>query len=219
MGVAGDNVTINFQNSVGDLDLFLYNGAGSLVQKSEGNGNSETLNFGGLAAGTYYVQVKSPYDHVNEYSLSWKFTPNKVAADQYEGKEPIAITETTEIKNLTISAADTGVTQQDTFKITLAATGNASSKITFSGFRSDWNGLKYTVKNSSNTTVLSGTGAEISLNDLAAGNYTVTVDTPVAGSYGEYSISVNMPEEDAKTHAAGQKYEALRKSSLAGRSY
>ncbi len=201
MGVTGDNVTINFQNSVGDLDLFLYNGAGSLVQKSEGNGNSETLNFGGLAAGTYYVQVKSPYDHVNEYSLSWKFTPNKVAADKYEGKEPIAITETTEIKNLTISAADTGVTQQDTFKITLAAAGNNSSKITFSDFRCDWNGLKYTVKNSSNTTVLSGTGAEISLNGLAAGNYTVTVDTPVAGSYGEYSISVNMPEEDAKTHA------------------
>ena len=194
MGVSGDYVSIDFQNSVGDLDLVLYNGAGSLVQKSEGNGNSEKLNFSGLAAGTYYVQVKSPYNHVNEYSLNWKFTPNKVNADRYEGKEPIAITETTSITGLTISASGTGVTQQDTFKLTLPAVGNASSKITFSGYRSDWNGLKYTVKNSSNTTILSGTGSEISLSGLAAGNYTVTVDTPVAGSYGEYSISVNMPE-------------------------
>ena len=61
------SITITFENSVGDLDLFLYDGAGNLIQKSEGSTNSEKLNFGGLAAGTYYVQVKSQYNHVNAY--------------------------------------------------------------------------------------------------------------------------------------------------------
>ncbi|MBQ7652102.1 MAG: pre-peptidase C-terminal domain-containing protein [Victivallales bacterium] len=196
MGLAEDYVSISFQNSVGDLDLYLFDASGNQVGKSAGTANTESLSFAGRAAGTYYVQVKAEHGAVNEYSLNWSFTPNTVEADAYEGAEPIAITETATIENLTISTPGAGATREDVFTITLDATGTPSSKITFSNYRSDWSGLNYTLDNSNGNMVLSGTGSEISLEGLAAGEYTLTVDAPVAGSYGEYSVSVSLPQKE-----------------------
>jgi autotransporter passenger strand-loop-strand repeat protein len=193
MGIGEDSVSISFANASGDLDLYLYDASGQVLAKSAGTGNSETLSFNGMPAGVYYVQVKAPHNAVNEYSLNWKFTPNKVEADAYEGREPVAISESTEITDLTISPAAAGVTRADSFTITLNADGNSSSKIRLSGFRSDWNGMKYTLSKDDDV-VLSGIGSEISLDGLSAGDYSLTVDTPVSGSYGSYNISVSLPE-------------------------
>jgi hypothetical protein len=56
-GTASSTVSIAFTNAPGNLQLALYNSAGTLISTSAGTGNSETLSLNGLAAGTYYVDV------------------------------------------------------------------------------------------------------------------------------------------------------------------
>ena len=72
-------------------------------------------------------------------------TSNKVEKDALEGKEPYTIRTSTEIKDLSISVAD-DVTQEDAFRLVLSQNGTAASKIRFSNYRNDWNGLKYVVR-------------------------------------------------------------------------
>ena len=194
MGLDGDSVSISFENSVGDLDLFLFDSQGMKVAESCGTENVESISFSGLAAGTYYIQVSAANNAVNEYTLNWNFTSNKVEADWLEGEEPYVITESTDLFDLSISAVTDGVTQEDTFLLTLNQSGSATSKIRFSNYRSDWEGLKYVIRDANNTVVLSGTGSEISLDGLNAGNYSLTVDAPVTGSFSSYDISVSLPE-------------------------
>ncbi|MGD9648418.1 MAG: S8 family serine peptidase [Pirellulales bacterium] len=56
-GTAGSSVSISFQHSRGDLQLALFNAAGTLVGTSQGTGNTESISLAGLAAGRYYVRV------------------------------------------------------------------------------------------------------------------------------------------------------------------
>ncbi|VXD15184.1 Peptidase C11 clostripain [Planktothrix serta PCC 8927] len=52
------NITINFQNSLGDLDFYLYDQNNSLVGSStSGSNDTESIPLSGLGAGTYYAQV------------------------------------------------------------------------------------------------------------------------------------------------------------------
>lgn len=57
VGTSSSNVSIGFFNSQGNLQLALYNSAGTLISSSQGTGNSESVSLNGLAAGTYYVDV------------------------------------------------------------------------------------------------------------------------------------------------------------------
>lgn len=69
-GTAATSVAITFQNSLGNLDLQLYNASGQVLQTSAGTGNSETISLSGLAAGTYFVRVWSSTGATNpSYSL------------------------------------------------------------------------------------------------------------------------------------------------------
>ena len=198
-GLDGDYFALRFPVDV-DLDLYVLDAEGNTVVKSTSAENFEDVSFRGLAAGTYYIQVTAPFAAIGEYILSWHFTFNNVAPDDLEGMEPYVITGSTELTNLTISAAnaETGVTQEDTFKLTLEQGGNADSKIRFGDYRADWKGLKYILKDGTGETVRDGIGAEISLNGLAAGEYMLTVDTPVEGAYSAYSLSVSLPDPPAK---------------------
>ena len=192
-GITGDRISIGFDNAIGDLDLSLLDAEGKTVAQSSGNENTEEISFSGLSAGTYYIQVSSPFNSVNSYTLNWDFTTNNVAADALEGQEPYAITGSTELANLSISAAGDGVTREDTFSLTLAKDGNANSKIRFSNYRDDWSGMKYVLSDGEKT-VFSGVGSEISLNGLSAGSYTLTVDALSDGAYSTYDLSVSLPE-------------------------
>ena len=192
--VVGDRVFITFENEDGDLDMSLLDADGKTITQSAGSNDLEGIVFDGLAAGTYYIKVSSPFDSINEYTLNWSFTTNNVAADELEGQEPYTITGSTDLANLSISAAADGVTQEDTFKLSLTRDGNVNSKIRFSNYRSDWSGLKYDLKDADGKDVLSGTGSEISLNGLAAGEYTLAVDAPIEGAYSTYDLSVDLPE-------------------------
>lgn len=56
-GTSAHSVRIAFTHSQGDIDLRLYNSAGTQVGASEGTGNSESISLNGLAAGTYTAKV------------------------------------------------------------------------------------------------------------------------------------------------------------------
>ncbi len=56
-GGSTNKVSIAFQNGQGDLQLQLYNAAGTLIGTSQGTGDGESVSLSGRAAGTYFVRV------------------------------------------------------------------------------------------------------------------------------------------------------------------
>lgn len=70
-GTSSNSVSIAFTHAQGDLDMRLYNSAGTVVGSSGGSGNSETVSLSGLAAGTYTVEVFGYNGAINPgYSLT-----------------------------------------------------------------------------------------------------------------------------------------------------
>jgi hypothetical protein len=70
-GTSANSVSISYQNSQGNLQLALYNSAGTLLATSQGTGNSESISLNGRIAGTYYVRVYGNAGALNpSYSLS-----------------------------------------------------------------------------------------------------------------------------------------------------
>jgi hypothetical protein len=70
-GTASDFVQIAFTHAQGDLDLELYNSAGTRLAFANGTSNSERITLSGRAAGTYYVHVYGYQGAANpSYSLT-----------------------------------------------------------------------------------------------------------------------------------------------------
>ncbi|MCI0331719.1 MAG: pre-peptidase C-terminal domain-containing protein [Planctomycetes bacterium] len=70
-GTSASSVSIGFQNSLGNLQLGLYNSAGTLLSTSATTGNTESISLSGRAAGTYYVRVYGNAGATNSnYSLT-----------------------------------------------------------------------------------------------------------------------------------------------------
>jgi hypothetical protein len=70
-GTSASAVSLSFQNSLGNLNLDLYNSAGTRLANSTSLMNSESVSLAGRAAGTYYIRVYSPTGVTNStYSLA-----------------------------------------------------------------------------------------------------------------------------------------------------
>src|SRR5262249_11233910 len=70
-GVDGNVVSIQFDNSQGNLDLELYRNDGTLIRSSTTDANQEQLALSGLAAGSYYVHVLGKNGDTNpSYTLT-----------------------------------------------------------------------------------------------------------------------------------------------------
>ena len=208
-GSADDWIGIEHDATLGDLDVELYDRDGNLVGASRTAENTDRISLNGLAVGDYYIRVYGN-GSTNAYSLNWNITNSSlIAADSYEGMEPIEIRQDQKIEKLSIAVErEEDETRADTFEITLVATGTSDTKIILTDYRSDWaDGMSYTLKNSNETIILSGTGSEISLDGCAAGTYTLTVDTPVEDQYTTYSvIAQGLPEEAESVPSAENKW-------------
>ncbi|MFO0815614.1 MAG: pre-peptidase C-terminal domain-containing protein [Gemmatales bacterium] len=73
-GASDASVSISFLHSQGDLDLELYNAAGTRIGNSDSATNSEFISLSGLAAGTYTVRVLG-YNGANNPNYSMVLTP------------------------------------------------------------------------------------------------------------------------------------------------
>ncbi|GCL34680.1 hypothetical protein PA905_39060 [Planktothrix agardhii CCAP 1459/11A] len=87
----GSNITIDFQNSLGDLDFYLYDQNNSLVGSStSGSNDTESIPLSGLGAGTYYAQVVGYAGATNpNYELTLNATTGGATGtdDRYETNE------------------------------------------------------------------------------------------------------------------------------------
>lgn len=73
MGSSASVVQISYAQASGDVDLELYNSAGTLLGRSQNTTGSEALSLNGLAAGTYYARVYGYRGALNpSYSLTIK---------------------------------------------------------------------------------------------------------------------------------------------------
>lgn len=69
------NINVMFSHSAGDLDLFLLNSSGGVIETSQSVTDNETI-VDNLAAGTYYVRVAGfGAGSCNRYSLAIDFAP------------------------------------------------------------------------------------------------------------------------------------------------
>ena len=77
-----------FRHDLGDLDLFVYDGTGQLLEESIGAGDGERINLAGLPAGTYYVQVAGYLTATNPYyDLTMAVPESPVQADRLESND------------------------------------------------------------------------------------------------------------------------------------
>ena len=201
-GSADDWISISYEVCRGDLDIEILNSDGEVAACSRTAENEDTVSLKGFETGEYYISVSGYNNVANNYTLSWNVTNSSlIPSDSYEGMEPIAIRENQTITGLSIAkTVKDDETRADTFKIVLEYDAWKRSKIILTDYRSDWeDGMKYVIRDANNNVLdgYSGTGSEISLYGLSAGDYYLTVDTPNKDEYSEYSlVAQGLPDSD-----------------------
>lgn len=198
----GSSVTLGFTHAQGDLDLELYNSAGTRVRVSQGITNSEAISLAGFAAGTYYVRVFGYRGTTNpNYSLGVnlsKAAPVTVADDAYENNDTQAtaanlgtLTSNASLSNLALS--DTA----DWYRFTTTATGTSTNTVSLS-FQNAQGNLALQLYNSSGTVIASSNGIgnseSISLAGRAAGTYYARVYSATGARNPNYSFQINAPK-------------------------
>jgi hypothetical protein len=198
-GRTGDAVTLNFSHALGDVDMQLYNSAGTVVQgKSTGVGNQEQISLAGLPAGTYLLDVYGYAGASNPaYSLNVNAAPQGVTADRFEDNDTAGTA--TDLRSISGTVTESGLTVQsgdaDWFKFTLAGAGRSGDAVTLN-FTHALGDVDMQLYNSAGTTLLASSGGvgnqeQISLAGLAAGTYLVKVYGYAGASNPSYSISVS----------------------------
>ncbi len=191
---SANSISMNFLHSQGDLDLRLYNSTGTLLKRSEGTTNTETISLSGLAAGTYYVHAYGYRAVTNpNYSLTIS-APGALTDDSYENNDTQAtatnlgaLTGVATVNNLVL--ADSA----DWFNFSTSATGTSSDfvRINFTNSQGNltlelWSSTG-TLLGTSNTT---GNTEQISLSGRAAGAYSVRVS---GATNPNYSLTIDAP--------------------------
>ncbi len=178
LGSTGDSrnyIKTNFTHSQGDIDMELYNSAGSLVGSSRGSGNEERISLSGQSAGTYYVKVYGYGGATNSYSLAWN--TEGLRPDRYESNNTQI--NATRLNNFDVLSANIHDPRDvDYYRIQLGSTGNSSNGINLS-YDQAAGDIDMKLYDSAGREVGSSTGVtgreSISLNGKSAGTYYVKV--------------------------------------------
>jgi hypothetical protein len=190
-----DSVSINFKDSAGDLDLYLYDVHGNVVGQSTGTGDTETVSLARFAAGTYYVQVVGANGAVNpSYSLTIHPPP---LDDMYENNDTMAtarnlgtLTTLKTVNNLRL------LDSADWYSFTTTSIGTVSDSVSISFLNSQGN-LDLQLYNSTGTLVDQSSTTmdqeQISLSGLAAGKYYVLVFGANGDRNENYTLQIKPP--------------------------
>ncbi len=196
-GTANHYVRMHLLNQQGDLNLELYNSAGSRVGVSSAYSNLESIPLAGRAKGTYYLRVYG-VSGVKNSNYSLEINPGGAVTDDiYEDNEsPGAATDlgvlrtTRTISNLSLRDGN------DYYKFTMTQAGAATDAIQIS-FNNTRGNLQLQLLNASGT-VLAGSATtsnteRISLRGRPAGTYFVRVYGTSNPSYSLQVIPGNDP--------------------------
>ncbi|MBE6403339.1 MAG: hypothetical protein E7039_06420, partial [Lentisphaerae bacterium] len=211
-GSVADYIAVNYEFLPGgDIDIDILDANGQRVGYAHSAEGPDRVSLDGLKAGEYYIRVYGYDGAVNNYTLEYNITNSSlISSDAYEGVEHanggfIDIRQDQTISNLSISSAKRDdENTADTFKITLDYDAWKSSKIILADYRPDWKGLNYVLTDADGNEIVSGIGAEISLAGLKKGDYYLSVDTPQAGQYSEYSVTAQGVPDHQKADNANK---------------
>ncbi len=196
-GVEGHFVGIALDNIQGDLDIELYNSAGSKIGESKGTRNFESISLAGRGTGTYFVRVLGFNSAVNpNYSL----VVNTPGDDIFEANNTRAVAKdlsnlrTSPLKtwqNLSITAGD-----NDWFKFNLPSRGTANDFVSVT-FNHSLGDVDLELYNSSGTRILSSAGTSnserISLEEQTSGDYFVRVLGYNNATNPNYDLTISAP--------------------------
>ena len=207
-GSVADYIAINYEFVPGgDIDIELLDAKGNVVAYSRTAENTDRISLEGVKAGDYYIRIYGYNNSVNTYSIEYNVNNVSVVdSDVYEGVEYsnggfINIRQDQTITHLSIAEEKyDDDTTDDVFKISLEYDAWRSSKVIFTDYRPDWNGLSYVLKNANGEEVAHGVGSEICLTGLSKGEYELVVSSPEEGQYGEYSVTFEgMPDHQKQS--------------------
>jgi Ca2+-binding RTX toxin-like protein len=211
VGKEGHNVRIDFAHNLGDLDLLLWNQAGTTVLKrSETTEDFEEISLKDQPAGTYKVQVLGYKGATNpNYTLSISApnsTTNPIDPDNLEPNNSFTtatnldqVNKLSEISGLTIHSGD-----NDYFKFTTTKVGKASNSlnIAFEHAQGDLQ-LELYKEGSTNTPLKFSKGITnnetIPLDGLAAGTYYAKVFGNTTTVANGYQLYIDAPTEAVQT--------------------
>ncbi|MBW4492767.1 MAG: pre-peptidase C-terminal domain-containing protein [Oscillatoria princeps RMCB-10] len=199
-GAYGDEVRIDFQQYLGDLDLYLYDANNALVGSSTTASDSETVSLEGLAAGVYYAEVVGWGGASNpDYTLSISAYGQGTGDDFYEDNDDFNSATFLDLQlqntydNLAIISGD-----EDWFSFDIGSTGSAGDavSINFDHFQGDLDLELYDasgnlIRGSSTTDYIE----TVSLDGLAAGTYSARVYGYGGAANPYYNLSVWAPNQ------------------------
>ena len=184
-----DKVTMSFVNSRGDLDLALYNAAGTRLRISNSVSNSETVSLSGLAAGTYFIRAYGYQGAQNPaYSLtvsvtSSTTTPAPVTDDTYENNDTFATA-----RDLgSLSAATTISTLvmadgHDWYKFTMGGAGTTNDFVAVSSS---------STQGDLDLELYNATGTRLAISDNSTNSEQISLAGKAAGTYYVHVIGFN----------------------------
>ncbi len=184
----GHNVRIDFNNSYGDLELYLYDTNGNILSDANGKSRSsettenyEEISLKGLKANTpYFVKVVGYANDANPlYSLSFLTPQTQIESDIWENNDNKEnATDLNQLVNYTSSISDLSIHSQDQdwFKFTTTAAGKAGNTIRIE-FEQDQGNLDLQLYQAGNLTTpfksstSTSDNESISLDGLTEGTY------------------------------------------------
>jgi hypothetical protein len=203
-GSSASSVSLAFLHSQGDLDLELYNSAGTRLRVSQGINNTESVSLGGLAAGTYYIRVYGYRGVTNpNYGLGINLPASALVEDSYENNDTLAMaynlgTLTTNASLNNLALADSA----DWFRFTTTATGTTSNAVSLS-FQNAQGNLALQLYNSTGSLLATSNGIgnaeSLSLANRAAGTYYARVYSATGGTNPGYSLQIVAPTSTTTT--------------------
>jgi hypothetical protein len=195
----GHEARIDFQNSLGALDLSLYDGAGNLLASASGGDDREEVSLAGRPAGTYLVQVRGDGGATNpSYALTIvapggpgdRFDPNNSRATAHDFGT---------INGLRVEPGLSLNTPggEDWFKFTTTAAGGAGDRVRID-FLDAQGDLDLELYDGSGPLLDASQGStddeEVSLGGRPAGTYFVRVfGRAGAINPGGYSLTIQAP--------------------------
>lgn len=199
-GAAPHFVAATFNHANGDLDLELYDQAGTKIASSNSASNEERISLQGLPAGTYFAKVLGFNGATNtDYRLQLQAPTNVINADRFEPNNTVATA--TNLGVLTAPQTATTLTVHNTsdldhYRFEISASGKADDyvQINFSHAAGD---LELRLLNTSGLVLASSKTANdferISLNGRPAGVYVVQVLGENNARSPDYSLTIDPP--------------------------
>jgi hypothetical protein len=205
---ASDYVSIDFQHSLGDLDLEVLTPTGQYLG-SYGVGNSEQISLTDQPAGDYYIRAYGYAGATNSYRLNVVTSTaagpiNNTGDDRFEENDNAGQAASLQAKLLSgeSSFADLKINPNDDdwFKFTTTQIGGLSDKITITSTQSGDLDLEIIAPDGQTYGSYSfSANEEVSLAYLPAGEYKVRVYGYAGASNSSYGLSITAPVTPSST--------------------